>query len=338
MDASGTIYNTGINLVTDSVFASTDGGRTWTQGSAQCHDGDRPWLAGGNPNEVFMTTDPAEDSLNHSMFISEDGGNTCTTTEIPDYGTMPDGSTYDGQGKLYMGTGRQKLVEPVEVHEPNGNFDLGVSTWTRGDTKFTPHVAVKNTSLNSHWPALALDRGNIIYLVWDTAAGNGQPNRVMMVVSHDFGQTFGTPVTIAAPQNAEVFWPWIAAGSIGRVSIVWYQTNAGELGNIDSTPVHVSIYELSIVDGTRYGPINTAGRPIHVGTVCTGGTTCVATGEDRRLGDFFTNGITGSGCVMIASGDTMLTDVLTGEQLPTARPIFIKQTSGPSLYKNGYCG
>jgi hypothetical protein len=339
MDASGTIYNTGINLVNDSVFASTDGGRTWTQGTSQCHDGDRPWLAGGNANEVFMTTDPAEDVLNHAMFVSEDGGQTCSTTEISDYGTMPDGSTYDGQGKLYMDPAHhQKIAEPVLITEPNGQFDLGVSTWQRGDTKFTPHVAVRNTSLNSHWPALAIDRGNFIYLVWDTAAGNGKPNKVMMTVSRDFGQTFSPPTVIAAPTRAQVFWPWVTAGSVGRVSIVWYQTNPGELGNIDSTPVHVSIYEESIIDGTRYGPINAAGRPIHVGTICTGGTTCVATGEDRRLGDFFTNALTANGCVMIASGDTMLTDALTGEQLPTSRPIFIKQTSGPSLYKNGSCG
>jgi hypothetical protein len=341
MDASGTIYNTGINLVNDSVFASTDGGKTWTQGTAQCHDGDRPWLAGGNANEVFMSTDPAEDTLNHAMFVSTDGGNSCSQTEIPDYGTLPEGSTYDGQGKLYMDTTRTRLAEPVLVNEPNGQFDLGVSTWTRGDTKFTPHIAVRNTSLFSHWPALAIDRANDIFLVWDTAASNSSgtptPNKVMMVESTDFGQTFSKPITIAAPTNAQVFWPWITAGDQGRVSVVWYQTGPGQVVNIDSDPADVYVYEETIIGTAKYGPVNAAGRPIHYGSVCQGGTACVATGQDRRLGDFFTNATAANGCVLIASGDTMMVDPLTGDQLPTARPIFMKQTSGPSLFKNQNC-
>jgi hypothetical protein len=35
-------------------------------------------------------------------------------------------------------------------------------------------------------------------------------------------------------------------------------------------------------------PVDAAGRYIHDGQVCQGGTTCVATGQDRRLGDYFT--------------------------------------------------
>src|SRR5436853_5196246 len=39
----------------------------------------------------------------------------------------------------------------------------------------------------------------------------------------------------------------------------------------------------------RFQRVNAAGRLIHNDNVCQGGTTCVATGQDRRLGDFFTN-------------------------------------------------
>jgi hypothetical protein len=58
----------------------------------------------------------------------------------------------------------------------------------------------------------------------------------------------------------------------------------------------------------------------------------VATGQDRRLGDYFTNAIDQRGCVIIASGDTMTKDAFTGGELPTSRPIFIRQSSGPPLY------
>ena len=70
---------------------------------------------------------------------------------------------------------------------------------------------------------------------------------------------------------------------------------------------------------------------MHFGTVCQGGTTCVATGQDRRLGDFFTNALDARGCVLVATGDTRLTDPTTGMPYPTARPLFIRQSAGPSL-------
>jgi hypothetical protein len=71
--------------------------------------------------------------------------------------------------------------------------------------------------------------------------------------------------------------------------------------------------------------------------VCQGGTTCVATGQDRRLGDYFTNTIDGNGCVLIATGDTRLTDPTTGGAFPTARPLFLRQDSGPALRGTRSC-
>jgi len=65
--------------------------------------------------------------------------------------------------------------------------------------------------------------------------------------------------------------------------------------------------------------------------MCQGGTTCVATGQDRRLGDFFTNALDARGCVLIATGDTQLPDPVTGAQQATSRPVYIAQTSGPGL-------
>lgn len=80
-----------------------------------------------------------------------------------------------------------------------------------------------------------------------------------------------------------------------------------------------------------------AGRAIHVGWVCQGGTLCVATGQDSRLGDYFTNAVDSRGCVLIATADTRLTDPTTGGPLPTARPLFLRQNAGPKLSGSGTC-
>jgi hypothetical protein len=334
VDATGRMYNTGIDLANDSVFSSGDGGKSWDKGTAFCHDGDRPWLAGGRANEVYMATNTEEGSPSHQIFVSTDGGNTCSSTGIPDEGTL-DGVSYVGNGKMYFDSARNRIAEP-EFFD-NG---LGVGTWTRGDTSFTPHLAVK-TTLYSHWAAIALDSADTIYMVWDTDNGPTKANQIELVSSKDFGKTWSVPYVVAAP-NARVFWPWIAAGDPGKVSIVWYQTNPGEIGNIDQDPAHVSIYTATLTNAagsnpSKVGPIDAAGRPIHVGSVCQGGTTCVATGQDRRLGDFFTNALDARGCVLIASGDTRLTDPLTGADYPTARPIFMRQNAGPSLIGKTAC-
>src|SRR5205085_7383184 len=97
-DSPGRLYNTGIGLVNDALFSSSDGGKTWDKGTPMCHDGDRPWLAGGAANQVFMATDTAEGTLSHQTFSSSDGGATCSSTGIPDAGSTPDGGSYTGFG------------------------------------------------------------------------------------------------------------------------------------------------------------------------------------------------------------------------------------------------
>jgi hypothetical protein len=63
----------------------------------------------------------------------------------------------------------------------------------------------------------------------------------------------------------------------------------------------------------------------------------VATGQDRRLGDYMTVALDPNGCEMIATGDVTQTDPLTGGQRQTALPLFIHQSSGASL-TGGTCG
>ncbi len=351
MDAGGRIYNTGIDLVNDALFSSIDGGRTWTQGTADCHDGDRPWLAGGGANQVYMATDTVEGTLSHQIFVSNDGGQTCSTNGVPDAGSTSDGGTYSGFGKLNDSNGT--LIEPQVYADANGTTDgVGIGTWSAGQAAFTPHFAAK-TTMYAHWPALAIDAGGTIYLVWDTDARSAgtsggcnagpspAPNRIMLTWSSNGGQSWATPIAVAAPSNARVFWPWIVAGDSGKVSVVWYQTEPGELAGLDCQQAHIHVMEATVLNATakqrQVQTVDAAGRYVHFGTVCQGGTTCVATGQDRRLGDFFTNALDARGCVVIASGDTRLSDPTTGGPYPTSRPLFIRQSAGPALRGSGTC-
>src|SRR5947209_7299290 len=122
-DANGNIYNTGIDLANDALFSSQNGGRTWPTGTAQCHNGDRPWLAGGGKNEVFLATDTGENG--HEVFHSTDAGASCSSNGIIDQGTVPKkakmfaGDSYSGSGKLYYDPVRGNLVEGL-FYQKNG--------------------------------------------------------------------------------------------------------------------------------------------------------------------------------------------------------------------------
>lgn len=351
-DEGGVIYNTGINLANDSLFSSPDGGKTWPTGTISCHNGDRPWLAGGHSKEVFLATDTAEGSGNgHTIFRSIDAGASCASNGIVDNGSYRQG-TYSGDGKLYYDHLDGSLIEPAVFTTGATNARaVGVSILPHASKafdgtapqQFTPHIAAHSTMF-AHWPAMAIDSGNSLYLVWDTAdrkpgstggclgAETLLPNSILMSSSTDHGKTWSKPLVVAHP-GTTVLWPWIQAGMDGAVSVVWYQYDT--LTDPDCGSGNVKIRAATIFKAnTVHAVIHRADvttRPIHQGGICQGGTACVITGQDRRLGDFLTNAIDARGCVLIASGDTTLTDPITHAQLPTSRPIFVRQSSGMGL-------
>jgi LPXTG-motif cell wall-anchored protein len=172
------------------------------------------------------------------------------------------------------------------------------------------------------------------------------PNHIWLVVGKHTGAgtwAFQPPISLAHQGNARVLWPWSVAGTDGNLSVVWYQMDKMVDPDCDifngSTPVpdvKTYIYEAHISNATdpatrQITVTNASGRAVHEGGICDSGTTCVASGQDRRLGDYFTNSVDSSGCVVIASGDTTVPDAITGQPRATSLPIFIQQTSGPSL-------
>jgi hypothetical protein len=349
-DEGGRIYNTGIDLANQAVFSSPDGGFTWDAGTVQCSPGDRPWLAGGKKDEVFMATNTLIQDPSHQVFQSTDAGNTCSTDSIPG-GT----DSSRGHGKIYYDRATDQLVEPAT----GDGGGMGINVWKRGSEAFEYRQGTSGTSLYGSWPAIAIDGAGTTYVVWDTdtrADGtNGGcespfppgsrnetplPNEILMMYTKDFGKTWSPVITVARPSNARVLWPWIVAGDGGKVAITWYQTDkvvdlACEKAAITVMSQHV--FDASDEAKRTVETVNASGRPISINDICQSGTTCVATGEDRRLGDFFTNIIDERGCELIATGDTMSKDPLTGGELATSLPVVIRQNAGRRLIGNGDC-
>jgi hypothetical protein len=333
IDDSGRIYNTGINLANDALFSSGDGGRTWDKGTVFCNSSDRPWLAAGEKDHAWMSVNVNVGG--HQIYESTDGGNSCGTTGL---------SSPGGVGKIYYDHVRKVLIEPARVQGKMGINVIppgGPSTFKAGPSG----------SFYAHWPAIAQDGAGTVYLVWDTpdttegssSCGGDKPaqNTVKMAYTKDLGETWSGAITVAAPVGRFAFWPWVAAGDAGKVSIVWYQTD--KVVDLACEPADISIYQATVLnaddDAKRtIETVDAVGRPIsQAQNICQSGTTCVATGEDRRLGDFFTNAIDERGCAVIASGDTMLKDALSGGERHVAAPLYVRQATGPRLIGTGDC-
>jgi hypothetical protein len=389
------IYDTGIDLVNDALYASPDGGQTWVAGTPQCHDGDRPWLAGGKHGEVFMATNA--NTGGHTLYkgtVTQVNGQNATLqcSPTPQTAGIPDSG---GVGQIYYNHHNGELIEPKLS---GGHIGIGVlpdasnANWTGTGTPstFLNRASTGPTygSIFAHWPAIAISTDantptctenlptthcpGTIYAVWDTDPRSSTPplngcsgltgsaiggntllqNAVMLTYSQDDGLTWSSPTTIVST-GGTVQWPWVSAGANGNVVVTWYQGNQVSDPDCDSANIVCGTAnpcptQWSIAAETLYGV--TGGSPtiqrvnaiqnfdgkhangtMHVGGVCEGGTTCVATGEDRRIGDFFTNALDQNGCAMIASGDTQQVSAVSGQQLPNSLPLFLHQNSGPSL-------
>jgi hypothetical protein len=342
-DVGGTIYGAGINLANDSLFSSSDGGLTWNRGTPQCHEGDRPWLAGGHEGEVFVAMNGTQSGA--VVVRSTDSGATCSTATA-----KRSGSGWTGYGKLVYDIKTDTLYEPAIF----GNGTLGIARLDNASSGFNADnpgafeatEVVDDTSFNTFWKAvLTRDAAGTLYMVWSTdergdgtggcdGAATPLANDVRMVYSTDGGRRWSKPQTIAHT-GTTMLQPWVVAGSRGNVGVAWFQYDRVVDPNCAPADAKVGIRTAFLYDvlskHTTKAYADPVGKPIHVGPICDHGTTCVATGEDRRLGEFFTLALDGTGCLLVATGDTNDVDPVTGGQLPTARPLFVRQDRGLSL-------
>ena len=222
LDEGARIYDTGINLANDSLFSSKDGGqarstrarpsvttaiaRGWPAGSAtRCS---WPRNTGESGHAVFRRTPTA-----------------ATRAERHGHGRRGRPARrhqlHRRRQDLLRPPAAGKLVEPVLFTK--GSDLVGGSAWgprKPGDAKFVPvQAAPLPSGMFAHWPSMAIDAADNLYMVWDTnerapsgAGGCGSlpppgpddgpaplPNSIQLAVSKDFGRTWSVPVTVARP-------------------------------------------------------------------------------------------------------------------------------------------
>lgn len=293
------VFMTELTLGGVSVSVSSDGGDTWLGGNPIAGIvGDRPWLAAGD--------DHAWLAASRTVWSSSDAG--LTWSQVGATNASGD-LRYDARtGTLYAGAGAG-----VDYSTDRGR------TWT---SSRVPGHAPDPYSPPFTEPVFDLS-GNV-YAAW---AENGT---VFLSGLPPDRMRWRDPVSISGlfPElhNGTSLWPWIAAGSEGRVAVSWYgTTSSADPRRAQEQPWYVYTVVLTgaMSERSTYH-LNRTSEPVHIGSLCWG-TECALGAGDRRLGDFFEIALDEWGRVHVVYAQTA-----DGEAL--AHPWHMRQGEGPQLY------
>jgi hypothetical protein len=231
----------------DDVWASTNGGQTWTQGGPG-HGGDKEWFTldktgglGHGFQYQFWSAFTVCDTGGFSR--STDGGLTwMTPINVPD-GTDTGALDVDTNGNLFIGgsdfTGQFRCLRSsnAQIGGVTPTFDQNTLVNLGG---FLIQGGINGIGLCGQ-TFIAVDRSgtatnNNIYMLASVVPNGQSTTEVMFARSTDGGLTFSAPIRINDDVNHQSKWHWFGTLSVapnGRIDSVWYDTR-NAANNIDS--------------------------------------------------------------------------------------------------------
>jgi hypothetical protein len=194
------------------------------------------------------------------------------------------------------------------------------ATWTT--------VTVDNsTSHHNLFDVVKVGEDGAVYATWSDRRA------IYLAHSLDHGVTWSAPVQVSGPESQSALFPWLEAGSAGRVVVVWY--GSATPGNIDACDWQV--YAAFTSDATAQNPhvqiAQVSDHIVHSSNISLGGLgvdTPVTPQANRNLCDYFQVAIDPQGaCVVAFSDDHNDFDGNT---------YVARQLAGPSLYASANGG
>lgn len=311
------IYATSLWIGSSGLAWSTDGGQTWQLnrlGGAPTQD--RPWLAADGACDVFIAyhqlplftpvvndydvcsngnvpvsagvaIDPAKSTL---LTLSDFPGTSNSFNKLT-IDTSPSSphrhAIYQPMSLCNLQTATDLLT--LQVSGCSGGTQYLVAVSTDGGTTFSYHpITVDPSNAVLVWAAtVSTDAAGTVYFTWSDA------RNAYLNISHDGGTTWSNSKKLNAPKTAAVY-PTVAGGKAGRVDVAWY--GAPRAGNSNDAkvmgkPNAVDGAKWSVVvarstDGGSTFALRTVSPTIHVGELCTGGSSCGDTNSRNLLDDF----------------------------------------------------
>ncbi|HZU14436.1 MAG TPA: sialidase family protein [Chloroflexota bacterium] len=235
---------------------------------------------------------------------------------------------------------------------------LAISTDEGNQWIRKPAVCVGQHDPANIFPQMTIDTAGNLYYTWSQTqtVNTNQPDAegetdVYYTYSTDGGATWQTPIDLTKETGDSAVFPWMVAGSPGQVDLVMYKSNTGLNPNVAftspsgqpddscSAPSASCIPNTSVWNtyfgqsqnalnsGANFKVVQISDHPIHIGGVCTGGTSC-GTGQyqNRDLLDFLTIDVDHTGAAYTTWADDNNANQET-------RQFFSRQLSGNSIFQ-----
>jgi hypothetical protein len=271
IDQGGTMYSADTWLGDLSIGHSTDHGESWS-GTAVASSSpivDRPWLVGGPKGTLYVSYQDLQCCAPAAMWFmkSTDYGQTFSPA-VP-ITTADPGGLYTWEGNFVVGGSGQDLYL-VYSRRSSGVVTAAATPETiwvtqshDGGASWTPHlVATLPKETTTIYPAIGMDAGGDLHVVWSAPAKVGNP--VSYTASTDHGLTWRTPTSLNAGKVGLA--PWIVGGKAGEAAVAW-------LGSDDPTAKASTVadyfFSWAKVRLTRSGTVvrtgNTTKQPLFTG-------------------------------------------------------------------------
>lgn len=309
-------------LVGAAVAISPDGGASWTVHPLNDVPViDRPWINADGPCTFYVsyhTTVPYDTVVNRYDACDATGGlvpQSVGSALHPVQGTEYTVSSLELQNRhgkpavdsglrsphrhavyvpmldCYLPTPQDQVANLKAVAEDSlscsgpSEVVLGVSN-DAGLTFSDYRVAfVKNGRVPNWAVAVTVDAAGTVYVTWS------DDQHAYLSRSVDGGQTWSAATPLAGGPGTETF-PTPAAGQPGRIAVAWYGTTdrvgdvndvqaMGEPGKTGSAAWYLYLGES--VDGGRTWTRTRVGRPVHLGQLCTLGSSCSGSDGSRNM-------------------------------------------------------
>ncbi|MBV9101442.1 MAG: hypothetical protein JO198_10435 [Candidatus Dormibacteraeota bacterium] len=253
-----------------------------------------------------------------------------------------------GNGWLYLGYRNSGGITPCNPVCGNLVATVPVTQFETPSTSPTSqwHVLQVNPDIPTIFPWITLDKHGNAYAAWN-ANGNIYMAYSLIDDRHNNPSLGGVPGTLWSSKvqvNPSVLgstiFPEIVAGDPGHVAITYVGT-ADYKGVTDNATPTTRWYTFASITGNAFDPApafltgQVSHRVAHVGTICTAGTTCIASSGDRSLLDMIDLSYDASGRIGVVYGNNNNSfgrqEVSQGSQ-GSPYIMFAKLANGPSLF------
>lgn len=348
-DHNNVLWGSGLTLANTTGAISVDRGENWNTNpvNSLATVVDRQWIETykGEPFAFMTTGRIADSSIILSRLERAPGDVPVTSNTVAVSGD----DVYQWPGEIAVDE-RNDLVYVAyntvgEDSSSNDDIVVARTDLSLGNIKQFKVTTTSGDSFDS-FVAVDVDKAGNVYAVWTERRPAGQDGRdgkthSYLGVSRDKGKTWSRPIRLNTRPRTTVF-PWIVAGSKGRVAVAYYGTkirgsSPENVVSADRKLPKWRVYVSYSLNAASAEPTFTEKRAmplrkyLHQGNVCTSGTGCAS--GTRDLLDYFQLDLDACGRIVIAYTDNSR-DVVTHTSRAGQPELigYIGQKSGPKFY------